>query len=185
VPTLRPWSTKSSEQKCAIAIASGCFVILISLPFWPEGHQSSEDKLAKVEKIAVPIKQATPVNTQKSPPKKVSAKAIISHTKQATKKAAVSTRPHVAPVQITKKTITPHSSQAYFVQVGAFQDKTHAQNLKKQLLKKHWSVIIQKKKRFYAVQVGPYQQREKANRVKKQLSHKEKMNGFITHHAYP
>lgn len=183
--TLRPWSTKSSEQKWAISIASGCFVILISLPFLPEGQQSSKDKLAKVEKIVAPIKQAMPVDIQKNPPKKVSAKAIISHTKQEAKKAAVSTGSHVAPIQITKKTVTPHLSQAYFVQVGAFQNKSHAQSLKKQLLKKHWTVVIQKKKRFYAVQVGPYQQREKANSVKKQLSHKERMNGFITHHAYP
>jgi cell division septation protein DedD len=185
VPTLRPWSTKSSEQKWAIAIASGCFVILIILPFWPEGHHNSEDKLAKVEKTAVPIKQAPPVSTQKLPPKKVSTKAIVSHAKQETKKALISVKPHVAPIQITKKTITSHSSKAYFVQVGAFQDKAHAQKLKKQLLKKHWSAIIQKKNRFYAVQVGPYQQREKANSIKKQLSHKEKINGFITHHAYP
>ncbi len=185
MPILRPWSTKSSEQKWAITIACGCFAILISLPFLPEGHQRPEDKHAKVEKIAVPIKQATPAYSQKTPPKKASPKTIIPHIKQETKKVTVSAKPHVTPIQIAKKTMMPHSSQAYFVQVGAFQDKAHAQNLKKQLLKKHWAVIIQKKKRFYAVQLGPYQQREKANSMKKQLSHQEKMNGFITHHAYP
>jgi len=183
--TLRPWSTKSSEQKWAIAVAIGCFIILLTLPFWSGNKQNPENKGHQVQVANVTSQQIAPIRTQKAPPKKVTTKPAVSHTKQDSKKVAISAKPHVTPIQKTKKTVVSKVSQAYFIQVGAFQDKTHAQKLQKRLLKKRWPVIIQKKKRFYAVQIGPYKQKEKANSIKKQISHKEKINGFITHHAYP
>lgn len=186
--TLRPWSTKSSEQKWAIAVAIGCFIILITLPFWSGDKQNPENKDHQVQapNISNVASQPTaPINTQKTPVKKITTKPVISHTKQEPKKSVLPVKPHVTPIQNKTKSIVSKASQAYFIQVGAFQDKAHATKLQKQLLKKRWPVIIQKKKRFYAVQVGPYKQKEKAKRIKKQISHKEKMNGFITHHAYP
>ncbi len=182
---LRPWSTKSTEQKWAIVVASGCFIILITLPFWSGDKHSHESKPSNVKTLTVTKHQTPPINIQKITPKKAAAKASVPHTKQDTKKSIISEKPSVTALKITKKTVVPNISQAYFVQVGAFQNKMHAQNLQKRLLKKQWPVIIQKKKRFYTVQLGPYKQREKANSIKKQLSHKEKINGFVTHHAYP
>jgi len=174
---LRPWSTKSTEQKRAIAVASGCFIILITLPLWSGDKHNPENKVNTVKSLSI--------TSQQIPPKKAAAKPVVPHATQDTKKATTFENPPVTAVQITKKTVVSNTSQAYFIQVGAFQDKMHAKNLQKRLLKKHWPVIIQKKKRFYAVQVGPYKQREKTNSIKKQLSHKEKINGFVTHHAYP
>ena len=182
---LRPWSTKSSEQTWAIAVATGCFIILIALPFWSESKQASQNKVHQAQAPHIASQKIAPISTQKIPPKKATTKPAVSHTKQAAKKAVVSAKPRVMPIQNKTKPMVTKALQAYFIQVGAFQDKAHAQNLKKRLLKKHWPVIIQKKKRFYAVQIGPYKQKEKANSIKKQISHKEKINGFITHHAYP
>ena len=133
--TLRPWSTESSEQKWAIAVAAGCFIILITLPFWSGNKQSTENKVHKLQSVNITSQQVTPINTQKTPPKKLTTKPAISHTKQEAKKAVIPAKPHVTPIQKTKKTLVSKASQAYFIQVGAFQDKAHAQSLRKRLLK--------------------------------------------------
>ncbi len=180
---LRPWSTESSERRWAMGIAVVCFIILITLPFWSEKKHASEE--IKHPDTALASKQTTAVNIQKHSPTKIISKPAESHSKQAIKETINPVKNHTTPIQNTQKNTTLISSQAYFIQVGAFQDKSHAQKLQKQLIKKHWSVIILKKKHLYAVQIGPYKNKEKANRIKKQLSDKEKVNGFVTHHAYP
>lgn len=182
---LHPWSAGSSERKWAISITVACFIILITLPFWPEKERGSSEK--KLPAVALTSKQEPVAPIQKDPPKKT-LKPALSQAKQNAKKAAAPVTTRIttpAPTQKTQKNAPPISSKAYFIQVGAFQSHSHAQKLQRQLIKKHWPVIIQKKKRLYAVQIGPYKHKEKANSIKTQLSHKEKLNGFVTHHVYP
>ncbi|MDQ6967179.1 MAG: SPOR domain-containing protein [Mariprofundaceae bacterium] len=181
--TLRPWSAESSERKWAVGIAVVCFIILTSLPFWPEKKHDFEEK--KLTNAIMASKQIAAVNIEKKSLPKTTLKPSLAHTKQVSKKTIISVKTHTTAIQTTQKNTPPISSQAYFIQVGAFQDKKYAAKLQNKLIKKHWPVIILKKKRLYAVQVGPYKNKLKANNIKKQLAHKEKIKGFITHHAYP
>lgn len=181
--TLRPWSTESSERRWAISIACACFIILISLPFWPEKKNISEGKKFTEESIVK--KQTMPFNALPQTSLKTTPKPALSHTKQDNKKIILTVKPRSTPTKTSQKNSQPIASQAYFIQAGAFRDKNHAKKLQKKLTQKHWPVIIQKKKHLYAVQIGPYKNKKNANLVKKQLSYKEKIKGFITHHAYP
>lgn len=180
---LRPWSTESPERRWAMRIAIVCFIILIALPFLPEVERHTEEK--NLAKTNITNKQITPINAQKTTSINTIVKPAPLHTKQDSKKTIIPVKPHIIIIKNTQKHTSPISSQGYFIQVGAFKDQNHAQKLQKQLIKKRWSVIIQKKKHLYAVQVGPYKNRTTANKIKKQLFSKTKINGFITHHAYP
>jgi len=180
MPILRPWSTEPYERKWAMGIAVACFVIFITLPFLPENNYHTNEK-----NIATANKQITPVNKQKNAPIKIIDKAVSLHTEQKNIQTTIPIKPRVITSKNTHKNIAPASSQGYFIQAGAFKNQSHAQKLQKQLIKKHWPVMIQKKKSLYAVQVGPYKNKEKANKIKQQLFSKAKINGFITHHAYP
>ncbi|MDQ6957160.1 MAG: SPOR domain-containing protein [Mariprofundaceae bacterium] len=181
--TLRPWSTKLPERNWAMGIAVVCFSLLIALPFLPDKKSDVIEK--NHANAASTSNQVTVASIQKDSPTKSISKPVALHAKQVIKKNIKPVKTHPKSIQRPQKNTASISAQAYFIQVGAFQDKKHAQNLEKRLIKKHWSAIIQKKTHLYAVQIGPYKNKEKANRIKKQLSDKEKMNGFITHHAYP
>ena len=182
--TLRPWSTKLPERNWAMGIAVVCFSILIALPFLPDEkshvlEKKHADATSTSHQVAVSSIQ------KDSSTKKSISKPVALHAKQVIKKNITPVKAHPKSIQKPQKNTVSISAQAYFIQVGAFQDKKHAQNLQKRLIKKHWASIIQKKKSLYAVQIGPYKNKEKASRIKKQLSDKEKMSGFVTHHAYP
>lgn len=183
IQNLRPWSTELSERRWAIGIACACFIILISLPFWPEKKNVPEGE--KLVKESIVNKQAMPFTPPQKTRLKATLKPVQSHTKQDNKKHILATKPRSTPIKTTQKNSPSISSQAYFIQAGAFRDENHAKKLKKKLTQKHWPVIIQKKKHLYAVQIGPYENKRKANLAKKQLSYKEKIKGFVTHHAYP
>ena len=174
---LRPWPANAYEQKWAGVIAGICIAVLISLPLWDAlwleedkpSHQHGQAALPKQHRaqphIAKPAAQPTsPHHTAKKP---------------------VIKPDHTASKKVAKKLPTSHQSPAYFIQVGAFQDISRAKSLQKRLIKQHWPVILQKKKHLYAVQIGPYRQKEAAIHVKNKLSQQEKINGFLTRHAYP
>jgi len=183
MPALRPWSTESPERKWAMRIAIVCFMILIALPLLPEVKHHTEEK--ELTKTSITNKPLTAIKEQKITPIKTILKPAPLHTKQDSKKTITPVKPHVKIIKTAQKNTAPVSSQGYFIQVGAFKDQSHAQKLQKQLLKKQWPAIIQKKKHLYAVQVGPYKNKTTANKIKNKLFSKTKINGFITHHAYP
>jgi len=183
-PILRPWSTESHERRWAMAIATVCVVILISLPFWPEKtHDLKATSHAKKSllKIPVPALKETIIS-----PKKIAVKPVeTTITQVRNKNLSPPTLPHISAIKNTHANIPSTSKQAYFIQVGAFNDQAHAKKLQQKLTHKHWAVIIHKKKHLFTVQVGPYSDKLKASNIKKKLHRNEKINGFISLHAYP
>ena len=57
----------------------------------------------------------------------------------------------------------------YWLQVGAFQEKSHAQDLRRRLHSNHLKVQVQSQGGWHRVLVGPFKNRKKANRAEQQL----------------
>jgi len=174
---LRPWSTGTTEKTWAICVVALCFIVVASILLWP-------DKDTTVKEVAT-LSEDLP-NSPNLPTSKPDIKPTVQP------QSAVAKKPIPAITEKTKhpsvshhKKSSPTTSKPYFIQVGAFKDKKLAKKLKKQLIQKHWPVIIQQKKQLYAVQLGPYDDRQQATSTMKKLSHKDKISGFIVSHAYP
>ncbi|MDQ6954107.1 MAG: SPOR domain-containing protein [Mariprofundaceae bacterium] len=106
---------------------------------------------------------------------------LPTHEKKLKKAHLAAKKPSVRQVQATHSKQELQPSQSYFIQVGAFQKKIHAQQLRERLVHKYWPVLIQKKKRLYTVQIGPYESKKIVNNHKKKLFQQEKLKGFIIH----
>jgi len=184
MPTLRPWSAESSELKWAMSIAFICLMVFMILPFLPNDAAHTNEK--KVTQLKTDHKlPPLAVQKQASTSAKVINKANTVQNKPSNKKTLPPIKKQIPVIKKQPKPTPVIAPQGYFIQIGAFKDQAHAQSLKDKLIKQHWPSIIQQKKQLYAVQIGPYKNKLKANAIKKKLFSREKINGFITHHAYP
>ncbi|MDQ6997561.1 MAG: SPOR domain-containing protein [Mariprofundus sp.] len=114
-------------------------------------------KAAPPPAVIKPITQATPVTP--------------SQTKVIAKKTTT-----IAP----KKTVL---ASGFYVQLGAFDEKSRAQGLADQLKRKGWSVkIATKKNGMHAVWIGPKSTKPEAETLLKTIHRKLKQKGFIVQH---
>ncbi|MDQ6973092.1 MAG: SPOR domain-containing protein [Mariprofundaceae bacterium] len=72
------------------------------------------------------------------------------------------------------------SSRIFFVQVGAYHQRSSAQTLAASLMQKGWnSMVASKGSDLYVVRVGPVSTRGAADQLRKKLASKAKLKGFI------
>jgi len=151
----------------------------------------------QVKKAAPPaIKTITPDTPTKPVVSKPAAikQAVIKQTtpKPAHKpvvKAPAAAKPVVKP--IAKPKVQTASGQVakqdaktepgiYFVQVGAFRERSSAQQQAATLLQKGWnSMVTINAAGWFAVRVGPISSRNAADKLQQQLLQKAKLKGFI------
>jgi len=120
--------------------------------------KAASPKTASVKPVKIkPITQSTPVTTAK-------AKPALNKTITASK----------------KKTTLTHG---FYVQLGAFAEKSRAHGLADQLKRKGWSVkITDKKNGLHAVWIGPKSTKADAEKLLKTIRSKLKQKGFIVQH---
>lgn len=84
---------------------------------------------------------------------------------------------HTAPVtKKASKKVYGH----YYVQIGAFSNKSHADKLAARINRNNWSAkVVKKTAKLFAVWVGPRGTRSLANALKSSLQQRLNMKGFI------
>ncbi|PJA31481.1 MAG: hypothetical protein CO187_09200 [Zetaproteobacteria bacterium CG_4_9_14_3_um_filter_53_7] len=91
-----------------------------------------------------------------------------------------------APTVVTPAKPGPVSAPAagYYVQLGAFSEKSRAQGLVDQLASSGWhAVVYQKSATLFAVWAGPESDRKAVDTLQKAIEGKMKIKGFIVHHT--
>ncbi len=70
-------------------------------------------------------------------------------------------------------------SGKYYVQAGAFKEKSFARKLVSQMKKHGWNAIIVPKSGFHAVWVGPENSRNGIENLQKSINRTLKIKGFV------
>lgn len=140
--------------------------------------------------VRMPVQTPPPQPRPKPEPKPATQPKPATEAVVAVKPGEASAPLQAKPENVKPATKSPTSTtvpapaaatRGYFVQVGAFRDKAHAETLKKRLTSHHWPSLIQLKKgHMHAVWVGGYASKAEAEKAKAKLAAQEKLPGFIT-----
>jgi len=194
---LRAWIASHREIRWATAVAVLCALLVGTALFWPAPSPQQADS-----NEAAPVRMRVQAPPQQ-PSVNIPAQPVVAATEDPVAEQQPAPRSAAAPLPITKPVTQPVTkaapppakksvasapapttaglSRGFFVQVGSFRDKSHAEALKKRLENHHWPVRIQLKKgSLHAVWVGGYASKAEAEKIKTQLASQEKLAGFIT-----
>jgi len=117
-------------------------------------------------KIEPPAKK---MQTSKAPPRKP-ANAAAMHAEPTAQQT---------PGQAAKGDIKP-IAHVFFVQVGAYRERSSAQQQAAMLLQNGWNSMVRKNTNgLYTVRIGPLSSRSAAGKLRKRLIDKKKLKGFI------
>jgi len=179
------WQASLIEQRTAWGIAACGMLIIILAASQPQLFEFSSGSHKQVSE-ADPIVKSRAQNQTKAPPLTQAApktKAIVKSTteKTAAVKSVLKTTPVIKPAsKVIKSKSTPIITKGFYVQLGAFGEKTRAQGFADNLIRKGWSVkIFTKKSGLHAVWVGPKKSHTEAAKLLKNIQLKLKQKGFI------
>jgi len=158
------WQASLIEQRTAWGIAAGCMILVVIASARPDWFDLST--------WSQPSKRAESVATtlQPSPPK-----AVVSQAR---------------PPAMHPPSVRPHHHQAaaasiangYYVQMGAFQQRSRAQGMVRHLKKRGWKAVLTTTQGgLHAVWIGPKRTRSEAETLLKIIRTKLKNKGFIVH----
>ncbi|MFQ5519455.1 MAG: SPOR domain-containing protein [Mariprofundus sp.] len=187
------WQASLLELRTAWVIAACCIALIFTAsvrPDWFEFPTPNPDLQQQFESVES-AKKTEPVRAAIQPQK---IEPAVQHAQpQAEKPAAVapaqskpvvSPKPPAAIVKAKQPAATSSAiANGYYVQIGAFKERSRAQGLTDQLKRQSWNtVIVEKKPGLHAVWIGPKQHRGEAEALLKSIDLKLKRNGFIIHH---
>lgn len=192
------WQASLREHRTAWIVASLCLLLIVVASIKPdlfelpeqvaEPEQSQEavtrHEQSLAERIAPPIEEKSEPVANKVEPQPViepeQPLAVIDAAKPTPAKKAPETKPVSTPVA---KTAPSTLSSGYYVQLGAFGEKTRAQGLVDQLKRQGFSAVIAPKPGgLHAVWAGPKRNRDSATRLQTAIEKRLKSKGFIVHH---
>lgn len=116
-----------------------------------------------------PLETVTPPQKEKPAPEKES-KSSISEELAAFKQTQKETE---------EVPLTPQKTTLYYIQVGAFKDRTRADSLAESFKKKGYSTIVldpSNRRPYYRVRLGGYETKEEASQEVQKLIKSEKKN---------
>ncbi|MDQ6982562.1 MAG: SPOR domain-containing protein [Mariprofundus sp.] len=175
MPASEQWQASLPEQRAAWGIAACCIILVFLSSVRPEWFrfQAQAPQQQTVKKIQTKKMPHTPPAIEHhsvDPPVKIH---------------KVQPKPKVSTATVRPKTPTSHPMKmagGFYVQVGAFQERSRAQKLTEQLKRKGWQAAISiRRSGLYAVWIGPKQTRASANQLLKAIQLKLKSKGFIVH----
>jgi len=163
------WQASLIEQRTAWGVAAGCMMLVSLAAVRPDWFDLST--------WLQPSKRAESVATtlQSSPPQTSAPKAVVAQA-----------RPHA----MHPPSVRAHHHHAaaatiangYYVQMGAFQERSRAQGMVKHLKKRGWKAVLTTTRLgLHAVWIGPKRTRSEAERLLKIIRAKLKNKGFIVH----
>jgi len=178
------WQASLIEQRIAWGIASCAILITILAASQPELFDFSSGAHKKFDEAAPIVKSKAQTQTKALPfTEPVSKEKTI--VKAATKTAPVKPLLKTAPVtkaasKVIKSKSTPIITKGFYVQLGAFGEKTRAQGFADNLILKGWSVkVFTKKSGLHAVWIGPKKSHTEAEKLLRNIQLKLKQKGFI------
>jgi len=183
------WQASLSEHRTAWIIACCCIIAIFLASTWPglfsfqstppasENRQSeSHVRIQQKTRFSTPKKQAS--RPAKKQPQQVSGNkktnsAVVSEKKvQTGKKNQLKT----SATQPEKAVVT---LGAYYIQAGAFREKTLAQKLVNRIKENGWNAVIVPRSELHAVWVGPENSRSDVKNLQKSILRTLKIEGFI------
>ena len=180
--TKQPWQASPLEYRSALGIALVSILLVITAaakPQWFDFSAPDQTKTTVTQKPTQISNQAATAAISEPPssmplitPEPI-AKTEPIHSPSADRPA----EPH----QSTPPVTSPVAA-GYYIQLGAFKERSRAQHLVQQLQKYGWHAIVNARKHgLHAVWVGPKQTHTQANSLRQAIHSKLKMRGFIIH----
>jgi len=108
------------------------------------------------------------------------AKPVIKQVTKPIAKAAVSS-PAASAQRSISKPAAGTSTHVYFVQVGAYRERSSAQQQAATLMQKGWNSVVSSNtgNGLFVVRIGPASTRGAADKLRDQLLNKAKLKGFV------
>jgi cell division septation protein DedD len=179
------WQASLSEHRAAWIIACCSIATIFLASVWPDifSLKSTSPTSESVQMESQPRAQQ---ETRFTTPKKEVSRIIKKQPQQAsdTKRASAAVIRKIKPViskkprQQTPVKVTT-ASGSYYVQTGAFKEKTLARKLASRMKEHGWNVVIVPKSGFHAVWVGPKNSRNGIENLQKSINRTLKIKGFI------
>jgi len=207
---LNPWSATFQERRTALFIAVVCIVVIGAAMLAPQwfkskgntdtartGDMPEQQETASADRQAYRIKAAPPVapvtaNTPvdratASPAEKPASKPVVSEPVVSKPVLVIPPAP-VSKPKPAAKPATPRTTRVaqppagFFVQVGAFKDRTHADQLRKKLIANGFnSRLVDRGNGLVGVWIGPEDSRPAVDKLQQELEKRLHMQGFVTH----
>jgi DedD protein len=183
------WQASANEHRTAWVVACCSIATIFLASVWPELFNF---KPTSPTSESVQMESHLPAQQEArfTPPKKEALQTTIELPQQAsnTKRENVSVIRKIKPV-ISKKPQQQTSetepkkvnaiSGNYYVQTGAFKEKSLALKLVSRMKKHGWNAIIVPKSGFHAVWAGPENSRSGIENLQKSIDRTLKIKGFI------
>jgi len=178
------WQASQNEHRAAWIIACCCIATIFATSTWP-GLFSFEPSSPVSESRQVKNQPPAKQQASSSTPKHEASRSIKKETQQLpnskkAKNAIREIKPVISqePQQQASKTIAAASGN-YYVQAGAFKEKTLARKLASKLKEHGWNAVVVPKPGFHAVWVGPKNSRKSIENLKNSIDRTLKIKGFI------
>ncbi len=177
------WQASLSEHRTAWIIACCCIATIFLASVWPDLFNfkstspapESQSHIQQENRFTTPEKHTS--RTIKKQPKQAS-KANRGSTAVAVKKNQTQT------LEAEPKKVVAASGN-YYVQAGAFKEKTLARKLASRINKHGWNAAIVPKSGLHAVWVGPKNSRSGIEKLQKSIHHTLNIRGFIVQKKLP
>jgi cell division septation protein DedD len=182
------WQASANEHRIAWIVACCSIATIFLASVWPELFSLKPTSLApEIVQVETPPAQQ---ETRFTPPKKEALQTTIeppqriSNTKRESAaviskiKPVINKKPQQQAPEIKPKKVTATSGN-YYVQAGAFKEKSLARKLASRMKKHGWNAIIVPKSGFHAVWVGPKNSRSGIENLQKSIDRTLNIKGFI------
>jgi cell division septation protein DedD len=182
------WQASLSEHRAAWIIACCCIATIFIASTWPDLF-SFEPTLSISENRQVKNQPPAQQQASSSTPKHEVSRTIKKETQQLsnTNKAKAVIRKIKPVINKEPQQQTPEKQPEkiaaaagnYYVQAGAFKERTLARKLANRLKEHGWNAVIVPKSGFHAVWVGPKNSRRSIENLQKSIIRTLKIKGFI------
>ena len=162
--------------------------------FWQQAQPAADTKLKQASRQQhQPVQQSGHQSLQQRhavQPESKPERQQLHHQpadRQSARQSARQTGKTPSHAQHRLKPLRPAASTAvpgngFYVQVGAFQQRSSAQRLLTQLIHKGWTVVLARTRGgLHAVWIGPKRTRAEAEQLLKNIHQQLKYKGFIVH----
>ncbi len=183
------WQASVKEHRTAWIIACCSIATIFLASVWPDLF-SLKPTSPTSESVQIESQPPAQQKARFTTPKKEVSRIIKKQPQQApdTKRASaaviwkikpvISKKPRQQTPVIQPKKVTAASGN-YYVQTGAFKEKSLARRLASRMKEHGWNAIIVPKSGFHAVWVGPKNSRNGIENLQKSIDRTLKIKGFI------
>jgi len=191
----RAWIATPAENRMAWVIATGCAILIVGALLWPlkespgskpvvkspgvetrpETRLEAKQSSGAIEKIIEKVQREEPRKVRITPEPEERSQPVKVITPAPEPEKAVA----VAPKTVVPATTTPPSlPKGYYVQLGAFKEKSRAFALQKKLAPGIKTHLKKKTAAMTAVWAGPYTSSAAATQARAEIARKTGIKGF-------